>query len=78
MGYLLAGALCSSALILKRDDVAFAALSVGMVIGAPDIYWGYMLIPFIGLLPLASHVARGLRSATSGPTYRDRISVPAQ
>jgi hypothetical protein len=78
MGYLLAGALCSSALILKRDDMAFAALSVGMVIGAPDIYWGYMLIPFIGLLPLASHVARGLRSATSGPTYRDRISVPAR
>jgi len=78
LGYLLAGVLCVSALRLKRDDLAFVALTVGMVIGAPDIYWGYMLIPFVGLLPLGSRWARAMARAISGPGHREPISVPTQ
>ena len=74
-GYLLAGTLCLGSLKLRRDDVAFATLTVGMVIGAPDIYWGYLLIPFIGLLPLGSHMARDLADAFRSPKAPAHIAV---
>jgi len=78
MGYLLAGLLCLGSFRLRRDDVAFATLTVGMVIGAPDIYWGYLLIPFIGLVPIGLHVARSLTDALRSPKPHPRTAVPTQ
>ncbi len=50
-GYVAAAALAVVALRVRSDRVAFLALSLAMIASAPDIYVGYLLIVFVGLLP---------------------------
>jgi hypothetical protein len=53
VGYAMAFGLAIAARFLRRDENAFALLSVAFIVPAADLYWGYMLIPFLGFLPLA-------------------------
>jgi hypothetical protein len=58
LGYPVAAALLLAAWFVHRDDVAFGLLGLAMIAPAPDLYWGYLLVPFICALPLLVKVAR--------------------
>jgi hypothetical protein len=52
LGYVVAGLFVVGCAVARRDDVAFASLSLGMVAASPDLWPAYLYIPAIGCIPL--------------------------
>lgn len=80
VGYLGAAVLLFAAWRVRSESLAFALIGVATILPAPDLYAGYLLIPFVGLLPLAGRilVRLGDRETVANQTsivqelYRDR------
>jgi Glycosyltransferase family 87 len=56
IGWVAAAGLGILAMRVSRDSVAFALLAFGIVLLPAEMFWGYLLIPFLGILPLACQV----------------------
>lgn len=57
--YAAAGVLLLASVRVRSDRLAFALVSFGMIVPAPDWYMHYMLIPLVGLLPWLARLAAG-------------------
>jgi len=69
-GYIVSLLLALAAWRVRSDRVAFLLITVAMVAPAPDIYWGYLMVPFIGALPIVCALLRQLLNRG-----RDRMCV---
>lgn len=69
-GYIVGGGLALLAWRLPSDRVAFLVLTLAMLAPAPDLYWGYWMVPFMGALPLG--IDRGRWLTVTRPAWRSR------
>jgi hypothetical protein len=58
VGYALTGLLLFGAYRVRRDDAAFALMSLAMVVPAPDLWPHYLLLPLVGFLPFGIRTIR--------------------
>jgi hypothetical protein len=65
LGYLLAAGLALAMWRIRDDATAFAVLGIAMVVAAPDLYWGYLLVPTMAFIPLLCAATRRLQSMST-------------
>jgi hypothetical protein len=58
LGFVAAGGLAVAAWRVSSDRLGFLLLTLAMVAPAVDLYWGYLMFPFMGALPLATYAIR--------------------
>lgn len=74
-GLLLAAAFVAGAVLAPSRAIGFLLLTVAMIVPAPDLYQHYLLIPFVGILPIACEaLGRALELVSD---RRSRRLVPA-
>jgi hypothetical protein len=78
LGYVAAGTLAFIALRARSDRIAFLALSMAMVAPAPDLYVGYLLVVFVGLMPGFAYLLSRIDDAFAGrhPAGSSRQGLP--
>lgn len=70
-GFALAAVLAIGAILAPSRAVGFFLLTVAMIVPAPDLYQHYLLIPFVGVVPVACEAGRrAVGSAASRPITR--------
>ena len=57
-GFAVAAVLATGAILAPSRPVGFFLLCVAMIVPAPDLYQHYLLIPFVGVIPVACAAAR--------------------
>jgi hypothetical protein len=74
LGVAVAALLAIAVLRVKSDRLAFLLLTFAMIAPAPDLYWGYLMIPFVGFLPLGIGLVRseGSPARRPGPLANDQ------
>ena len=72
--FALAAVLGIGALLAPTRTIGFFILTVAMIVPAPDLYQHYLLVPFVGALPLA---CLGLRSLATLAAERRAAGIEA-
>jgi hypothetical protein len=61
LGWSAAALIAALALKMRSDRVAFFLLAVAMICPVADLYWGHLMVPFMGALPLLAHSIQSAR-----------------
>lgn len=76
-GYVTAALLLGLVLVIRDDAIAFALLSIAMIVPAPDLVPHYMLIPMVGLLPLVSRTVARVTAPAPVAAFPTNVKITA-
>jgi hypothetical protein len=62
-GFVLAAVFVIGSMLAPSRSIGFLLLTVAMIAPAPDLYQHYLLIPFVGVVPIACEAARRAAAA---------------